>query len=136
VILLYLPQRTEVEAIVQQNKTLIIACLLLFLVAIAGGWLVYRHYDRQAASDNNDVRRTVQSITDDNQRAREQLVNASDEIEQARQQLDGIAKSINDSQRTAGENKELIADSQRLIDSSQQRIAEAERIFADIDRTN
>ena len=132
---MYLPQRTEVEAIVQQNKTLIIACLLLFL-ALAGGWLVYRHYDRQAASDNHDVSRTVQSIKDDNQRAREQLVNASDEIEQARRQLDNVADSINSSQRTVDENKKLIADSQRLIDSSQQRITEAERIFADIDRTN
>ena len=97
---MYLPQRKEVEAIVQQNKTLIIACLLLLLVALTGGWMVYRNYDRQAASDNHDVSRTVQSIEDDNQRAREQLVNASDEIEQARQQLDDIADSINNSQRT------------------------------------
>lgn len=133
---MYLPQRKEVEAIVRQNKTLIIACLLLFLVALTGGWLVYRHYDQQSARDNNNVSRTVQSIENNNSRAREQLVNASDEIEQARQQLDDIANSINDDQRTVGENKELIADSQRLIESSQRRIAEAERIFADIDRTN
>ncbi|WP_440336297.1 hypothetical protein [Megasphaera sp.] len=133
---MYLPQRKEVEAIVQQNKTLIIACLLLFLVALAGSWMVYRHYDRQAASDDHDVSRTVQSIENDNQRAREQLVNASAEIEQARRQLDDVADSISSSQRTVDENKKLIADSQRLIDSSQQRITEAERIFADIDRTN
>lgn len=133
---MYLPQRKEVEAIVQQNKTLIIACLLLFLVALAGSWMVYWHYDRQAASDNHDVSCTVQSIKDDNQRAREQFVNASAEIEQARRQLGDVADSINNSQRTVDENKKLIADSQRLIDSSQQRITEAERIFADIDRTN
>ena len=112
---MYLPQRKEVEAIVRQNKTLIIACLLLFLVALTGGLMVYRHYDRQAASDNHDVRRTVQSIKDDNQRAREQLVNASDEIEQARRQLDEVADSINNSQRTVDENKKLVADSKCLI---------------------
>lgn len=133
---MYLPRKEEVKAIAEQNKTLIISCLLLFLVTLAGGWMVYRHYDRQAASDNHDVSRAVQSIKDDNQRAREQLVNASDEIEQARRQLNDVADSINSSQRTVDENKKLIADSQRLIDSSQQRITEAERIFADIDRTN
>ena len=91
---MYLPQRKEVEAIVQQNKTLIIACLLLLLVALTGGWMVYRHYDRQAASDNHDVSRTVQSIKDDNQSARKQHDNASDEIAQPRrhEQINDMTK--------------------------------------------
>ncbi len=133
---MYLPQRKEVEAIVQQNKTLIVACILLLIISVTGTWLMCRHYDNQSIRENRDVRRTVQSIEDNNQRAREQLVNASAEIKQARRQLDDVADSINNSQRTVNENKKLVADSQRLIDSSQQRITEAERIFADIDRRN
>ena len=133
---MYLPQRKEVEAIVQQNKTLIIACLLLFLVALAGSWMVYRHYDRQAASDNHDVSRTVQSIEDDNQRARENVSTATEQIRQAGQQLDSLAESIDASERTVNDNKAVIDDSRQLIESSQRRLEQAESILREIDRAN
>ena len=91
---MYLPQRTEVEAIVQQNKTLIIACLLLFLVAIAGGWLVYRHYDRQAASDNNANERLAKT-KNSLQTANVSLTQASNELQRQKESLQTLTEQIN-----------------------------------------
>lgn len=133
---MYLPRKEEVEAIARKNKTLIIACVLLLIIADAGGWLVCRHYDKQAVRENRNVGRTVQSITDDNQRARDNVSTATEQIKQAEQQLDDVTDTISSGQRTAAENQKLIADSQQLIDASQQRLAEAARILADIDKSN
>ena len=70
---MYLPRKEEVKAIAEQNKTLIIACILLLIIAAAGSWLVCRHYDKQSVRENRNVERTVQSITDDNKRARDNI---------------------------------------------------------------
>lgn len=108
---MYLPRKEEVEAIARQNKTLIIACILLLIVAVAGSWMVCRHYDNQAVRENRNVGRTVQSITDDNQHSRLQTIINEQEttLAQLQSKLDKLSSNSTTLQtQLAAANEQLL----------------------------
>ena len=142
-ILLYLPSKEEAETIVQKNKTILIAGVLCFILAIAGAWLVCRHYDDAASTGNHNVIDTVQSAERDNQRARDDIGNAASAIERSQEQLDRAtadidraAESVTRLQKSTANNTAELDQCQKLIETGRGNIAAAKSIFADIDRTN
>ena len=54
----YLPLKEEVGKLAKNPKIVLLAIVVLIVVAIAGGWLLYRHYDNIERANSNDVRNT------------------------------------------------------------------------------
>ena len=142
-ILLYLPSKEEAETIVQKNKTILIAGVLCFILAIAGAWLVCRHYDDAASAENNNIIDTVQSAERDNQRARDDIGNAASAIERSQEQLDRATadidratESVTRLQKSTANNTAELDQCQKLIETGRGNIAAAKSIFANIDKEN
>ena len=140
---MYLPSKEEAETIVQKNKTILIAGVLCFILAIAGAWLVCRHYDDAASAENHNVIDTVQSAERDNQRARDDIGNAASAIERSQEQLDRAtadidraAESVTRLQKSTANNTAELDQCQKLIETGRGNIAAAKSIFADIDKEN
>lgn len=140
---MYLPSKEEAETIVQKNKTILIAGVLCFILAIAGAWLVCRHYDDAASAENHNVIDTVQSAERDNQRARDDIGNAASAIERSQEQLDRAtadidraAESVTRLQKSTANNTAKLDQCQQLVETGRRNIAEAKSIFADIDGKN
>ena len=140
---MYLPSKEEAETIVQKNKTILIAGVLCFILAIAGAWLVCRHYDDAASAENNNIIDTVQSAERDNQRARDDIGNAASAIERSQEQLDRATadidratESVTRLQKSTANNTAELDQCQNLIETGRGNIAAAKSIFADIDKEN
>lgn len=140
---MYLPSKEEAETIVQKNKTILIAGVLCFILAIAGAWLVCRHYDDAASAENHNVIDTVQSAERDNQRARDDIGNAASAIERSQEQLDRAtadidraAESVTRLQKSTANNTAELDQCQKLIETGRGNIAAAKSIFANIDKEN
>lgn len=140
---MYLPSKKEAETIVQKNKTILIAGVLCFILAIAGAWLVCRHYDDAASAENHNVIDTVQSAERDNQRARDDIGNAASAIERSQEQLDRAtadidraAESVTRLQKSTANNTAELDQCQKLIKTGRGNIAAAKSIFANIDKEN
>lgn len=140
---MYLPSKEEAETIVQKNKTILIAGVLCFILAIAGAWLVCRYYDDATSAENHNVIDTVQSAERDNQRARDDIGNAASAIERSQEQLDRAtadidraAESVTRLQKSTANNTAELDQCQQLIETGRRNIAAAKSIFADIDKEN
>ncbi|MFG6273840.1 hypothetical protein ACG98G_10445 [Megasphaera hexanoica] len=140
---MYLPSKEEAETIVQKNKTILIAGVLCFILAIAGAWLVCRHYDDAASAENNNIIDTVQSAERDNQRARDDIGNAASAIERSQEQLDRATadidratESVTRLQKSTANNTAELDQCQKLIETGRGNIAAAKSIFANIDKEN
>ena len=140
---MYLPSKEEAETIVQKNKTILIAGVLCFILAIAGAWLVCRHYDDAASAENHNVIDTVRSAERDNQRARDDIGNAASAIERSQEQLDRAtadidraAESVTRLQKSTANNTAELDQCQKLIETGRGNIAAAKSIFANIDKEN
>lgn len=140
---MYLPSKEEAETIVQKNKTILIAGVLCFILAITGTWLVCRHYDDAASAENHNVIDTVQSAERDNKRARDDIGNAASAIERSKEQLDRAtadidraAESVTRLQKSTANNTAELDQCQKLIETGRGNIAAAKSIFANIDKEN
>lgn len=140
---MYLPSKEEAETIAQKNKTILISGVLCFILAIAGAWLVCRHYDDAASAENYNVIDTVQSAERDNQRARDDIGNAASAIERSQEQLDRAtadidraAESVTRLQKSTANNTAELDQCQKLIETGRRNIATAKSIFANIDKEN
>ena len=140
---MYLPSKEEAETIVQKNKTILIAGVLCFILAIAGAWLVCRHYDDAASAENNNIIDTVQSAERDNQRARDDIGNAASAIERSQEQLDRATadidratESVTRLQKSTANNTAELDQCKKLIETGRGNIAAAKSIFANIDKEN
>ena len=140
---MYLPSKEEAETIVKKNKTILIAGVLCFILAIAGAWLVCRHYDDAASAENNNIIDTVQSAERDNQRARDDIGNAASAIERSQEQLDRATadidratESVTRLQKSTANNTAELDQCQKLIETGRGNIAAAKSIFANIDKEN
>lgn len=125
----YLPSKEEVEIFVKKNKTGIITIMLCGIFAVAGGWLLCRHYDNIERTDSHDVVNTVRDITDINRDAQNKLEdarNANQRAEQANQNAQRAADSLADSNAKLSE----------LNGSDAEAIDAAESVFRNVDAAN
>ncbi len=142
--MLYLPQlREEVDKIAKNPKAIAVCIVLCLAVACAGGWLLCRHYEHDAAADSHDTTVTIQSIADDNHTARDDIDAAAGQIDAAEEQFDGATTALDRStesatrlQNSVAGNSAQLDECQDIIASGRSNIAEARQIFADVDNAN
>lgn len=141
---MYLSQlKKEVDKFVKNPKTIAVCIVLCLAVACAGGWLLYRHYEHDAAADSHDTTVTIQSVEDDNHTARNDITDAAGQIDAAEEQLDGATTALDQAagsvarlQESAARNTAQLDECQKLVDEGRSNIAEAREIFADVDKAN
>lgn len=125
---MYLPSKEEAETIVQKNKTILIAGVLCFILAIAGAWLVCRHYDDAASAENHNVIDTVQSAERDNQRAR-------DDIGTLQARLNVLKSNSTEQQQILIELQNQLQDCRSQLQTTQQNLTNAKSSLKQADET-
>lgn len=125
----YLPSKEEVEIFVKKNKTGIITIMLCGIFAVAGGWLLCRHYDNIERADSDNVTQTVRDIENINRDAQTKLDEArtaNQRAERASQNAQRAADSLADSNTKLSE----------LNGSDAAAVDAAESVFRDVDAAN
>ena len=141
---MYLPSiKEEVEKFAKNPKTIAVCIVLCLAVACAGGWLLCRHYERDAAADSHDAIVTIQSIKDDNKSARDNITDAAGQIDAAQSNIErgqadinAATRSVDELQARTDERAAVIDECQDIIAAGRRNIEEAKSIFESIDKAN
>ena len=127
---MYLPHlKEEVDKIAKNPKIIAICIILCVLVAVAGGWLLCRHYENIERADSHDVVNTVRDIKDVNR-------DAQKELNRAREANQSAESANQDAQRAADDITDTNTELSKLNQSDTDAINAAERVFRDVDRAN